>query len=118
MRKFFSRKQTPEVTGNFSDPEVTKVAALLGVSSEEELYRNYVSIGGEAGALVVAREVTKQECHWLDEDIKAGELVYRFTLPTYGSCDLDVSLPVSREPDQYPFFELPRDALLGDVDQA
>jgi len=75
----------------------------------------YTPLGGEAAALIVAREVTIEECPWLDEPMPSGTLVHRFTLSTYGCCYLEEGIPVSIRADEYPFFELPRDALAGEL---
>ncbi len=117
MWKFFGRgHNNPKLHELEPGSEAGALANALGYDDEKDMHRNIISIGGEAGALVVARTVTQEECEWLHEDVQAGELVYRFVLATYGVCNLDDGIPVSRQPNEYPFFELPRDSLVGEVD--
>lgn len=58
----------------------------------------------------VSRNVSREECHWLDEDVPEGTTVYLYSGPTYG-CVSGAGMAVSLEQDQTPFFELPRTAL-------
>ena len=58
----------------------------------------------------LTREVTRTECHWLTEDIPAGEIFWTFDGETYG-CISPTGIAVSRELDEYPFFEIPRTAI-------
>lgn len=59
--------------------------------------------------LKVTRKVTQEECDWLDEDIEEGTVVYEYSGCTYGCCG--DGRPVTMEPGQTPFFEMPEDAL-------
>lgn len=58
--------------------------------------------------LILTREVTPDECHWLDRPFKKGEVIHTFSGYTYGcisdgvACSLDGGTP---------FFELPADAV-------
>ena len=63
--------------------------------------------------LITTRDVTRQECHWLDADVPAGTAVYRYHGPTYG-CIGPTGVAVTSEPDTTPFFELPRSALISE----
>jgi len=57
----------------------------------------------------LTRDVTKQECSWLDRDYKKGEVVYEY--PLY----VDVSnegIACSDHDSESPFFELPKDSLI------
>lgn len=66
-----------------------------------------------AERFVLIRDVTRDECHWLDDRMVAGEVVFRFTGPTYGVIDHDSGMACSASgPKENPFFELPRDALV------
>ena len=58
----------------------------------------------------LARDVTKEECHWLKEDVKKGTIVYEYSGHTYG-CIGPHGIAVSSDGD-IPFFELPYDALM------
>jgi hypothetical protein len=58
---------------------------------------------------VVNRPVTPAECPWLDEILDKGTILYHFTGATYGC--VAGGLAVSRQPNQNPFLEVPRDAL-------
>lgn len=60
--------------------------------------------------LTLTRDVTREECHWLDRDFAKGEHVYSFHKYTYG-CVSGSGRAVSLVDDEYPFFELPRAAL-------
>jgi hypothetical protein len=56
----------------------------------------------------VIRDVTPEECRWLDRVVKAGEIVQRFDCPTYGC--IGPGIAVTEGPGK-PFFEIPRDAI-------
>eukprot|EP00294_Goniomonas_avonlea_P006698 CAMPEP_0114560310 /NCGR_PEP_ID=MMETSP0114-20121206/11391_1 /TAXON_ID=31324 /ORGANISM="Goniomonas sp, Strain m" /LENGTH=233 /DNA_ID=CAMNT_0001745847 /DNA_START=9 /DNA_END=710 /DNA_ORIENTATION=- len=61
------------------------------------------------GTLTVLRDVTKDECPWLEETVQAGSTVFRFDGETHGvitMCGIAVS-----KPDKEGFFELPMSAL-------
>jgi len=58
----------------------------------------------------VARTVTTEECDWLEEDIKQGTIVYKFSGATYG-CIGPNGTAVSLTKGENPFFELPYDSL-------
>lgn len=62
--------------------------------------------------LRLTRDVTREECDWLDRDYRAGEIVWDYLGHTYGCCT-DSGRAVSQEPDTPPFFELPEEALAG-----
>ena len=56
------------------------------------------------------RDVTKEECFWLKEDISKDTVVYECTNATYNACTDGVACTF--DPDGgYPFFQLPTDAL-------
>lgn len=59
---------------------------------------------------VLSRNVTKQECSWLDNDLEKGKTVYAFKGYTYG-CISPTGVAVSDEPDKIPFYEIPKDAI-------
>jgi hypothetical protein len=59
---------------------------------------------------VVIRNVTPNECEWLEETIKKGTEVYKYYNHTYG-CISPNGIAVSKEHGEIPFFELPRNAL-------
>jgi hypothetical protein len=78
---------------------------LLGV----EIHRRDVAREYAPGrVLVVTRDVTRQECPWLDDDIGAGTVVREYLGPTYGLRG-EGCIAVSRD-GGVPFFELPSDA--------
>ncbi len=56
------------------------------------------------------RLVSTTECQWLDEDVKAGTKVFKYNGFTYGVIG-PRGIAVSRQPNEGPFFELPRAAL-------
>lgn len=60
--------------------------------------------------LYLTRDVTPEECEWLDETIKSGSTVYRFYGATYGCIGSGVAVTFN-EDGHNPFFEIPRDAL-------
>lgn len=60
--------------------------------------------------MIVTRDVTPDECDWLDETVTAGTKVKRFTKYTYGCINNYSGVAVSYT-DDYPFFELPRDSV-------
>lgn len=60
----------------------------------------------------LTRDVTRKECHWLDEDMKKGTIVHKFYGATYGCIGYSgVACTMSPEGDN-PFFELPFGALV------
>lgn len=64
-----------------------------------------------ARAVMTTREITPEECPWLDEAIPADELLYICNQATYG-CVSPWGAAITRDPDGgYPFFELPTGAL-------
>lgn len=60
--------------------------------------------------LTLTRDITKEECSWLDRDYKKGEEVYDYHGCVYGCVGFD-GLAVTEVEDQTPFFELPKEAL-------
>lgn len=65
--------------------------------------------------MISTRLVTKQECHWLDDDIPEGTVLFLCTLPTYGCIDTRTGVAVTLVENEYPFFQFPIDALKADV---
>lgn len=59
---------------------------------------------------VLKRDVTVEECRWLDRTYKAGETVYLYSGATYGVIGPN-GTAVTEVVDETPFFELPCDAL-------
>ncbi len=82
---------------------------------QAEAVKPYIPLGGAAGALLVAREVTQEECPWLPRTLEPNEVLFRFTQQTYGACSSENGMPVSFVKDEYPFFQVPRDALIGEL---
>lgn len=62
-----------------------------------------------AGKLILTRDVTMAECHWLERDFVKGETVTRYTGPTHGYIGSGIACSTN---GAMPFFEMPRDALL------
>lgn len=61
---------------------------------------------------VLTRQVTRDECEWLRQDLPEGLLVYGCRKYLYG-CIGPKGTGVTLDPDgDYPFFEVPTDALL------
>ena len=58
----------------------------------------------------IRRKLTTNECHWLDNDIEKGTIVYHYGGATYG-CISAVGIAVSMEPNKEPFFEVPFSAV-------
>ena len=58
----------------------------------------------------ISRPVTKEECHWLKQDLAEGKIVFRFGGYTYG-CIAPTGVAVSDSPDEHPFYEVPEDAV-------
>lgn len=59
---------------------------------------------------ILNRDVTTQECDWLDEEIKKGTTVYEFHGCTYG-CVSPGGVAVTLEDGKAPFFEIPADSI-------
>ena len=57
------------------------------------------------------RDVTKEECHWLDRDFKKDEEVYEFYGCTYGCIGNTGTACSLKEGYKEEFFELPENAL-------
>lgn len=56
---------------------------------------------------IVTRDVTVDECPWLEADIPAGTTMYRCAGPTYG-CIGPFGVAMTFDPEgDYPFFEVP-----------
>lgn len=74
---------------------------------------------GLSGAVVLVRDVTKDECRWLDRDMKRGEKFRVYKGPTYGAISkagVAVQEAAAGEMgDEGPFIELPADALRKDL---
>lgn len=58
----------------------------------------------------LTRDVTRNECHWLERDFKAGEIVQLYRGYTYGCIDHKNGIACSVD-GKTPFFQLPRTAL-------
>ena len=56
------------------------------------------------------RDVTMDECKWLQQDFKKGDTIYRYNGCTYGCISPDGSA-FTLVKDEEPFFELPNDAV-------
>ncbi len=61
---------------------------------------------------VLNRAVTKEECPWLNKDLKKGKVVYKYTGYTYGCIGRGVA--VSDKPGKTPFYEVPHSAVTWD----
>jgi len=59
----------------------------------------------------VARDVTAAECPWLDDDIRAGTIVFEYRGPTYGLKGHEGLIFVSFDGGT-PFFEFPLNCLV------
>lgn len=60
----------------------------------------------------VTRDVPKSEEHnYSGRTVDKGEILYLFRLCTYGCAETVDSLALSEEPDKYPFFEFPSNAV-------
>lgn len=59
---------------------------------------------------ILNRDVTQEECSWLDRDFKEGERVFRYSGPTYG-CISGGGEACCEVEGETPFFELPMNAL-------
>lgn len=64
---------------------------------------------GDIIAVRLTRDVTTAECPWLDADLPAGDLLFIYPGYTYGA--IRDGMPLTREPGETPFFEVPRDAI-------
>lgn len=58
----------------------------------------------------INRDVTQNECSWLEKDFKKGTIVYEYCGATYG-CVGAGGIPVTFAPGQTPFSEIPASAL-------
>lgn len=61
-------------------------------------------------SVTMTRDVTTDECPWLDADIPAGTILYKYWGYTYG-CVSPAGIALTREQSEPPFFEVPRDAI-------
>ena len=57
----------------------------------------------------LTRDVTKQECSWLDKDYKKGDIVFEY--PLYVDVS-DKGIACSDQDSESPWYELPKNALL------
>lgn len=60
--------------------------------------------------LVLNRDVTVEECPWLDADLIAGTVVWSYDGYTYG-CVRPSGIAVTAKAAETPFFEVPEDAI-------
>jgi hypothetical protein len=61
--------------------------------------------------LKLVRDMTAEECPWLDNDIPAGTIVFEYRGPTYGLKEHEDLIFVSFEGGT-PFFQLPLNSLV------
>ncbi len=61
-------------------------------------------------AFQLIRDVTLEECHWLNRTFLKDEIVYKYNGHTYG-CISWKGLPFTLVDNTLPFFELPYDAV-------
>jgi hypothetical protein len=59
---------------------------------------------------ILIRQVTKDECRWLDRTFDEGEIVYWFLSSTY-KCISETGLAFTIIPNKRPFFQLPKNAV-------
>jgi hypothetical protein len=59
---------------------------------------------------MIIRQVTKEECHWLDKTFNEGEIVYRYMGATY-KCIGETGLAFALTAYKGPFFQLPKNAV-------
>ena len=59
----------------------------------------------------LTRNVTQEECPWLEADLSEGKEVHKFDGATYG-CITDSGVAVSDTVDENPFYEIPIDSVL------
>lgn len=61
---------------------------------------------------VITREVTQEECHWLEGGIQPGEYWYKCLGPDYGATNTNNGISLTRDPDgDYPGYEVPYTAI-------
>jgi len=60
---------------------------------------------------ILIRVVSKNECNWLDKTFIEGEIVYRFFGPTFRCISSD-GLAFTISPNENPFFQLPKNAVV------
>ena len=65
--------------------------------------------------LILVRDVSVNECPWLERPFKKGEVVFFYDRPTYG-CISEKGVAVTEVENKTPFFELPMSALAEDRD--
>lgn len=58
---------------------------------------------------ILIRDVTKEECPWLDQDFKKGKIVYKYNGYTNGCISPDRTAFTEIE-NEIPFFQLPNDS--------
>lgn len=61
--------------------------------------------------MILTRDVTREECDWLERDLKKGKRLYKYLGCTYG-CISDKGIAMTEDKGGgEPFFEVPIDAL-------
>jgi hypothetical protein len=58
----------------------------------------------------IIRDLSIDECFWLEEPIPKGTIVFEFNGNTYG-CISPNGIAVSMKPNENPFFEVPLSAI-------
>lgn len=67
-------------------------------------------MSSQSFARILTRDVTTEECHWLDEDMQAGTVVYEYDGPTFGVISPN-GVACTMVFNFTPFFELPSDSI-------
>jgi hypothetical protein len=84
-----------------------------GMSNKGETMQNVLGNMRNATYYKTTRELTNEDCPWFDKDfvILKGIIVREFTRPTYGSIDSGIAITFDLVGGDYPFLELPLDAI-------
>lgn len=73
------------------------------------MHQYIVCTTGISGLLM--RDITPSECNWLGETLKKGIVLFKYTGQTFGSIT-PYGVAVCFEPNEFPFIEVPIDAVL------
>jgi len=75
-----------------------------------EYFTEYETMNDGREVYRLIRDVTRNDCPWLNEDFKKGDTVFKYFGRTYGKISSSGTACTLKQ-SKLPFFELPNDCL-------